>query len=122
MHAVFSNFSAILETLTFVSENDTMLVLSNFFFYLNVLNALLEVTNVLSEYLQHEQINMREAKEVADSSILTLEGFCSNEKFNNFWTEAYKAMTDHDLQEPTMGRSHRPPRRIAEGSSSGAGP
>jgi hypothetical protein len=26
-------------------------------------------------YLQHEQINMREAKEVADSSILTLEGF-----------------------------------------------
>ena len=90
-----------------------------FFFYLKVLNALLEVTNVLSEYLQHEQINMREAKEVADSSILTLEGFRTDEKFNNFWTEVCKAMTDHDLQEPTLGRSHRPPRRIAEGSSAG---
>jgi hypothetical protein len=28
-------------------------------------------------------------------------------------------MTDHDLQEPTLGRSHWPPRRIAEGSSPG---
>ena len=28
-------------------------------------------------------------------------------------------MTDHDLQEPTLGRSHRPPLRVAEGSSSG---
>ena len=74
---------------------------------------------MLSEYLQHEQINMREAKEVADSSILTLEGFRSDEKLYNIWTEVCKAMTDYDLQEPTLGRSHRPPRRIAEGSSSG---
>ena len=40
-------------------------------------------------------------------------------KFNNFWTEACKAMIDHDLQEPTLSRSRRPPQRIAEGSSSG---
>ena len=131
VHAVFSNYSAILETLTFISEEDTSksgadansLFLNvstfQFFFYIKVLNSLLEVTNVLSEYLQHEQINMREAKEVADSSILTLEGFRSDEKFNNIWTEVCKAMTDYDLQEPTLGRSHRPPRRIAEGSSSG---
>ena len=131
VHAVFYNYSAILETLTFISEEDTSksgadansLFLNvstfQFFFYIKLLTALLEVTNVLSEYLQHEQINMREAKEVADSSILTLEGFRTDEKFNNFWTEACKAMTDHDLQEPTLGRSHRPPRRIAEGSSSG---
>ena len=31
----------------------------------------------------------------------------------------YKAMIDHDLQEPTLGRSCRPPQRIDEGSSSG---
>ena len=28
-------------------------------------------------------------------------------------------MTDHDLQEPTLGTSRRPPPRIAKGSSSG---
>ena len=28
-------------------------------------------------------------------------------------------MNEHDLQEPTVGRSHRPPQRVAEGSSSG---
>ena len=66
----FSNYSAILETLTFISEEDTSkcgadansLFLSvstlQFFFHLTVLNALLEITNVLSEYHQHEQINM----------------------------------------------------------------
>lgn len=131
VQAVLSNYSAILETLTFVSENDTSksgadahsLFLNvctfHFFFYLTVLNALLEVTNVLSEYLQHEQINMREAKTVADSSVLTLEGFRTDEKFSNFWTEACKAMTDYDLQEPTLGRLRRPPRRLSEGSCSG---
>ena len=125
VHAVFSNYSAILETLTFISEEDTSksgadansLFLNvstfQFFFYLKVLNALLEVTNVLSEYLQQEQINMREAKVVADSSVLTLEGFRTDEKFNNFWTEACKAMTEHDLQEPTIGRS----RRISSGDA-----
>ena len=59
---------------------------------------------------------MREAKDVADSSVFTLEGFRTDEKFNSFWTVACKAMNEHDLQEPTVGRSHRPPRRVAEGS------
>ena len=131
VHAVFSNYSAILETLTFISEKDSSksgadansLLLNvstfHFFFHLKVLDTLLEVTNILSEYLQHEHINMREAKEVADSSILTLEGFRTDAKFNGFWTEACRAMADYDLQEPTLGRSRRPPERIAEGSSSG---
>ena len=82
------------------------------FHYLKVLYTL------LSEYLQHEQVNMREAKTVADSSVLTLEGFHTDEKFTNFWTEACKAMADYDLQEPTLGRLRQPPRTISEGSSS----
>lgn len=91
----FSNFSAILETLTFVSENDT----SKSGAYAHSL--LLNVT--IFQFFP----------------ILTLEEFRSDENFTNFWTEAYKAMTDHDLQEPTLGRSHRPLRRMAEGSLCG---
>ena len=70
MHAVYSNFSVNIETLTFFLEEDTSksgadansLFLNvstfQFYFYLKVLNILLEVTNILSEYLQHEQINI----------------------------------------------------------------
>lgn len=130
VHAIFANYSAILEALSFISEHDTSksgadansflfnISTFQFFFYTNVLNCVLEITNILSEYLQREQITVKDAKEVAHSTTVTLKDYRTDIKFDKFWTEAHKAMSEYNLQEPVLYRSRRPPQRIDEGSSS----
>lgn len=87
---------------------------------MHVLDTLLEITNILSEYLQREWINLQGAKEVADSSVETLKGYRTDVNLKPFGLRhASLCMIEYDLQEPVLGRTQRPPWRIAEGSSSG---
>ena len=126
VHTVKSRFEAILKTLEEMAEADRDLgpeatILSKsvatfrFLFFVSVLDALLQKTAVLSEYLQGKTVELSGIRRSASSTIKSLDKFRSEEKFESFWREVEDLCRKLQLEEPSLRSSRRVtqvPRRL----------
>ena len=95
VHSLKNNFKAVTLTLQAISdedprtghETDSLLkVISSFvfYFYIIILDSLLKVTGVLSDYLQGEVVLLSNATNAAANTISTLKSYCTDAKFLSF--------------------------------------
>ena len=130
VHSLKSSFEAVLQTLLAISDEDPRtgheadslhkaIASFAFFFYVTILDSLLKVTSVLSDYLQGEQVLLSTAKNAAASTISTLKSYRSDAKFDEFWAAAEHVSSELDLEPMHLPRKRKVPRRFDEGTSEG---
>ena len=133
VHSLRSSFEAVVLTLQAVSDEDprtgheaeSLLKAINtfvFYFYIIVLDALLKVTGVLSDYLQGEVVLLSNARNAASSTVSTLKSYRTDSKFLEFWSAAEQATCDLHFEPPHVPRRRKVPRRIDDGTSDGDSP
>ena len=83
---------------------------------------LLRHSDNLSRTLQSHHMSAAEGQTVASMTIKTLQSLRSDESFKLFWTKTLKMVNDLGVNEPTLPRRRKVPRRYEIGSSEGEFP
>ena len=78
---------------------------------------LLRHSDNLSRTLQSHYMSAAEGQTVASMTVTTLQSLRSDESFKLFWTKILKMVNDLGVNEPTLPRRRKVPRRYEIGSS-----
>ena len=130
VHSLKNSFEAVILTLQAISDEDPrtgheadslLKAISSFvfYFYVIILDSLLKVTGVLSDYLQGEVVLLLNARNAASSTISTLKLYRTDAKFLVFWSAAEHVASELDLEPPQVPRRRKVPKRIDDGTSDG---
>ena len=113
VHSLKTSFKAVILTLQAISSEDPwtgheadsfLKAIHSFVFYLYIiiLDSLLKVTGVLSDYLQGEVVLLSNARNAASSTISTLKSYHTDAKFLEFWSAAESVSSELDLEPPHL--------------------
>jgi hypothetical protein len=121
---VKSRYEAIIQTLELIAEDrecglEAEVVLKSiatfhFYFLISVLDALLLKTSALSEYLQGSKLEMHGVKHAVTATLSVLDQSRKPEIFELHWHNASATAARLCLEEPSISRRHRVPRRLKE--------
>lgn len=126
IRATDANFSALLSALHEISENDLVsgpnansLIKSietfDFVFCMHLLKLILIETNIWSSYLQSPTINYSSVMSMTKQTIVTLQAYRCDEKFNDIWTATKIIVDEHNLEEAQIPRKRKVPYKLNGG-------
>ena len=78
---------------------------------------ILKHTDNLSRTLQHKDMSATESQEVASLLVKTLQRMRNESTFNLFWAAVQQLASNYDIEEPSLPRRRKVPRRPEVGSS-----
>ncbi len=116
------------ELLTFVKDTEmksriqgvaTCMESFDFFFGASLGELLLRHSDNLSKALQSTSMSAAEGQKIAEMTVITLQSMRSDENFTLFWSLVKLKGSELNVNDPTMPRRRKRPRRYDDGSHSG---
>ena len=105
-----------------VNGIDSQMKTFQFYFGVCLLHSVLSQTDNLSKTLQHTTFSAAEGQQLVKMTTTTLQSIRSEEMFKLFWQKTVIQANALDIEEPTLPRVRKAPRRYEVGSSSGVSP
>jgi len=123
LNSVISNLSIIIDTLEDISEKDSIngsdasALLSSmtnfeFIFCIVFLSDVMQVTNILSKYLQSSNINFDNVCTMAQQTIDVLKNCRSDSTFNKTWERAMEITITNNISFPKLPRKRTVPQKL----------
>ena len=91
----------------------------SFFLIVCWLDEIFCVINVLSQYLQGENVTFSQVKTCTTSILVTLDQYRCDDHFDRLWGLALEKQSELNLEPPQLPRRHRVPRRVDDGRTEG---
>lgn len=91
----------------------------DYFFGVSLGELLLNHSDNLSKTLQSSSMSAAEGQKIADMTVHTLKSIRSDEKFLLFWKVIKQKASSLNVNEPTLPRKRKRPRRYEDGASDG---
>ena len=105
-----------------VNGMDSQMKTFQFYFGVCLLHSVLSQTDNLSKTLQHTTFSAAEGQQLVKMTITTLQSIRSEEMFKLFWQKIIIQANALNIEESTLPRVRKAPRRYEVGSSSGVSP
>jgi len=103
------------ETRARVNSIDSQMKTFNFYFGASVLQNLLSHTDNLSKTVQQTRFNAAEGQNLVRMTTTALKSIRTGEKYQLFWQKTIMQVNKLDIEEPTLPRKHKAPRRYEVG-------
>ena len=132
LQSIIANYNALQmlweESLTFVKDTEmksriqgvsSCMETFDYFFGASLGELLLRHSDNLSKTLQSTTMSAAEGQKLAKMTVSTLQSIRSDEKFDLFWNLTQKRASELDVNEPTLPRKRKRPKRYDSGTSTG---
>ena len=96
---------------------DSQMAMFGFFFGLVLSEKILRHTDALSKTLQKPEISSAEGQEIARLTVKTLQSIRTESAFDDFWLLVERRRELLDVEEPTLPRRRKTPRRFDDGNA-----